>query len=409
MPSDDTRELLSALRLEPAARAPRRARWPWLLLAMLLAGGGAAWWWQSQAPVVVRTTLATTPAHKGKGQASVLEASGYVTARRQATVASKVTGRVQELLLEEGDTVHAGQVLARLDATDANAALALSKAQRDASAAQLQDLALQMAQATRDLHRQQELAARKLAPPQSVEDARLKLDSLTAREAVQQRQVAVAERNVALAEVGVENTIIRAPFDGVVTVKAAQPGEIVSPISAGGGFTRTGIGTLVDMSSLEIEVDVNEAYISRVQPGQKVTAVLNAYPDWQLPAHVITLIPTADRAKATVKARIAIDLQDRRIVPDMGVRVSFLEDASAPAADAGPTHPQVPAAALREDGDRTVLFVVKDGVAQKREVTTGQRAGDAREITQGLTAGERVVLAPPAELRDGQHVRDEVR
>lgn len=409
MSADPTRDLLSALKLEPEARTPRRARWPWVLLLAGIGAAAAAWWSYAQRPLPVRTALAVAPTPDAGGARAVLEASGYVTARRQATVASKVTGRVQELLLEEGDTVRAGQILARLDATDANAALALAKAQRDAAAAQLQDIALQIAQAKRDHRRQQELATRKLAPPQSVEDARLKLDSLTAREAVQRRQVAVAERNVGVAEVGVENTIIRAPFDGVVTDKAAQPGEIVSPISAGGGFTRTGIGTLVDMSSLEIEVDVNEAYLSRVQPGQAVKAVLNAYPDWQLPAHVITLIPTADRAKATVKARIAIDLQDRRIVPDMGVRVSFLEDTAAAPAKTGARHPQVPAVALREEGDRSLLFVVQDGAAHRREVVTGQREGDLREITQGLTAGERVILAPPANLRDGQRVADEAR
>ena len=408
MPADPTRDLLSALKLEPEARAPRPRRWPWLLLGMALAAGAAAWWAVARQPVLVRTAVVAAPVRSSGAQKAVLEASGYVTARRQATVASKVTGRVQELLLEEGDTVKAGQVLARLDATDAVAALALAKAQHEAAAAQLRDLALQIAQAARDLKRQQELAARKLIPPQGEEEARLKLDSLHARETVQQRQVAVAARNVALAEVGVENTVIRAPFDGVVTVKAAQPGEIVSPISAGGGFTRTGIGTLVDMSSLEIEVDVNEAYVSRVQSGQQVTAVLNAYPDWQLPAHVITLIPTADRAKATVKARIAIAVQDPRIVPDMGVRVSFLEGATE-AAQAGPGHPQVPLAALLEEGDRQVVFVVATDIVRRREVTAGQRVGELREITQGLSAGERVVLAPAAKLRDGQRVREEGR
>ena len=408
MPADPTRDLLSALKLEPEARAPRPHRWPWLLLGMALAAGAAAWWAVARQPVLVRTAVVAAPVRSSGAQKAVLEASGYVTARRQATVASKVTGRVQELLLEEGDTVKAGQVLARLDATDAVAALALAKAQHEAAAAQLRDLALQIAQAARDLKRQQELAARKLIPPQGEEEARLKLDSLHARETVQQRQVAVAARNVALAEVGVENTVIRAPFDGVVTVQAAQPGESVSPISAGGGFTRTGIGTLVDMSSLEIEVDVNEAYVSRVQSGQQVTAVLNAYPDWQLPAHVITLIPTADRAKATVKARIAIAVQDPRIVPDMGVRVSFLEGATE-AAQAGPGHPQVPLAALLEEGDRQVVFVVATDIVRRREVTAGQRVGELREITQGLSAGERVVLAPAAKLRDGQRVREEGR
>jgi hypothetical protein len=178
----------------------------------------------------------------------------------------------------------------------------------------LADLEVQIRQATRDAARQTELAARKLTSTQNLEDAGTRLASLRARLSSQQRQLTVAARGVAKAEVALANTIIRAPFDGVITVKAAQPGEIVSPISAGGGFTRTGIGTLVDMSSLEIEVDVNEAYISRVSDGQPVTAMLNAYPDWTLPAHVITIIPTADRAKDAERAsRIKGDVLSRML------------------------------------------------------------------------------------------------
>ncbi len=335
----------------------------------------------------------------------VLDATGYVTARRQATVSAKVTGRVAEVLIEEGQRVEAGQVLARLDPLDATAERDLASARLAAARAELADLEVRLAQARRDSARQQELARRQLASAQSAEDARTSLRSFEARAAAQRRQITVAERSVALAEVAVDNTIVRAPFAGVVTVKAAQPGEIVSPISAGGGFTRTGIGTIVDMDSLEIEVDVNEAYISRVAPGQPVEAVLNAYPEWRIPAEVITIIPAADRAKATVKVRIAIKTRDPRIVPDMGVRVGFLErepPSSSPSPAAGVL---VPSAAVVHSGEQAAVFVVAEHRARSREVVLGQAYGDERQILSGLMAGDEVIVDPPPELADGQAVR----
>lgn len=403
MATDNTAQLLQSLALDRSA-PPRPRRWPWALFISVLILGAAGWWWQQQRPLRVSTALLTLQNPGRATERSVLEATGYVTARRQATVSAKITGRVETVLIEEGQRVKAGDILARLDATDADAELALLRAQSDAATAQLADLEVQIRQATRDAARQTELAARKLTSTQNLEDAGTRLASLRARLSSQQRQLTVAARGVAKAEVALANTIIRAPFDGVITVKAAQPGEIVSPISAGGGFTRTGIGTLVDMSSLEIEVDVNEAYISRVRDGQPVTAMLNAYPDWTLPAHVITIIPTADRAKATVKVRIAIDTQDPRIVPDMGVRVSFMEESAQ--AGSPPPAPIVlaPISALVVDGDRNLLWVVSDGRARARAVQLGQQIKDAREIVSGANAGDTVVLNPPADLPDGARV-----
>ena len=403
MATDNTAQLLQSLALDRSA-PPRPRRWPWALFISVLILGAAGWWWQQQRPLRVSTALLTLQNPGRATERSVLEATGYVTARRQATVSAKITGRVETVLIEEGQRVKAGDILARLDATDADAELALLRAQSDAATAQLADLEVQIRQATRDAARQTELAARKLTSTQNLEDAGTRLASLRARLGSQQRQLTVAARGVAKAEVALANTIIRAPFDGVITVKAAQPGEIVSPISAGGGFTRTGIGTLVDMSSLEIEVDVNEAYISRVRDGQPVTAMLNAYPDWTLPAHVITIIPTADRAKATVKVRIAIDTQDPRIVPDMGVRVSFMEESAQ--AGSPPPAPIVlaPVSALVVDGDRNLLWVVSDGRARARAVQLGQQIKDAREIVSGANAGDTVVLNPPADLPEGARV-----
>ncbi len=404
---DHAARLLQQLTLDPALRDSAPRRWPWLLLVALGAGAAGAWWYVAQpTTLTVETSLARSMPAAAAADRAVLDATGYVTARRQATVSSKITGRVAEVLIEEGQRVKAGEVLARLDPIDADAQRALTQSQIAAAEAQLGDLRAQRAQALRDARRAEELAARKLTSTQSVEDARLKLASLDARLNAQREQVSVARRSFDVAEVAVDNTIVRAPFDGVITVKAAQPGEIVSPISAGGGFTRTGIGTIVDMDSLEIEVDINESYISRVRAGQIVTANLNAYPDWDIPAHVITIIPTADRAKATVKVRIAIGVRDDRIVPEMGVRVSFLDDAQA-ASDpaAAPSGVLVPTSAVVALGDLSIAWVVDDGRARRRELTLGQQRGSERQILAGLLAGEQVIVTPPATLTDGSAVR----
>ncbi len=353
----------------------------------------------------VQTATAQSAA-ASQGSTAVLDATGYVTARRQATVSAKITGRVAEVLIEEGQRVAEGQVLARLDATDVQAQLDLARAQLGVAHAQLADLQLLRVQAERDLARHLDLAARKLISQQIADDARTLVESRRSRILAQEREVEVAERNVALMQVGLNNTVIRAPFAGVITVKAAQPGEMVSPISAGGGFTRTGIGTLVDMDSLEIEVEVNESYIGRVQAGQPVETTLNAYPSWKIPGKVIAIIPAADRSKATVKVRISIDnLKDTRIVPDMGARVAFLEKSTT-ATEAKPLPGVlIPANAIRTQGDANLVFVVVDSHAQARKVTLGQAYSDLRQVLDGVTANERVIIKPAAELKDGDRVQ----
>ncbi len=400
----DKSELLNQLRIARDTPPPATRWWWWIVAFVLLASGGAWAYRYYTASLIVRTALVQTITTRAP-EGTVLDATGYVTARRQATVSSKVTGRVAEVLIEEGQQVAANEVLARLDPTDAVAAVNLAEAQVTAATALLVDLRVQLAQATRDSIRQQELVTRKLTSSQTAEDARSQVQSYTARLASQRQQIAVTQRAVEVAQVALDNTIVRAPFAGVVTVKAAQPGEIVSPISAGGGFTRTGIGTIVDMDSLEIEVDVNEAYISRVQAAQPVEAVLNAYPEWTIPARVITIIPAADRSKATVKVRIAIETKDPRIVPDMGVRVSFLEEAVKSAeTSALPPGVQIPASAIMNAGDTPIVFVLEGARVRRLTVVLGQSVGEMRQVMSGLNAGERVVLAPPATLRDGQRV-----
>lgn len=396
-------ELLSQLRIDRGgtdAEPSRRGLWVGLAVVALAIVAGA-WLWLGRAQPLAVTVAAAAPMATAGGSASVLDATGYITARRIATVSAKVTGKVREVMIEEGQRVEEGEVLATLDDAEAQAELSLREAQLASARAQLDEIRTNAANARREYERQQSLDARKLTSASALDASRTLVEALDGRLRAQEREVDVASESVDSAQVQLDNTIVRAPFSGVITVKAAQPGEMISPISAGGGSIRTGIGTVVDMDSLEIQVDVNEAYINRVQPGQPVEAVLNAYPEWKIPARVIAIVPTADRSKATVKVRIALDERDARIVPDMGVRVAFLEERAA--ASAPPVAPGVlvPAAAIRKDGGTDVVYVVKDGKAQRRAVTLGGTVGDSRQVRGGVSAGERVIIEAPAELKDG--------
>ena len=406
-PDTDNQALLGQLRIDRTQREtrfdPRRRRWiaaAGLVLVGLI-GAGAWFGLSGRAALPVRTAVAQ-PIAGGGANASVLDATGYVTARRQATVSAQITGTLTEVLIEEGDHVKVGQVLGRLEDTAQRAALAQAQAQLKSAGALLVQYQAQLAQSERDVKRAEDLLERKLVSQQAVEQARTQVETGAAQVQGQRKQIELAAASVRSAQVQLGYCTVRAPFTGVVIAKAAQVGEIVSPLSAGGGFTRTGIGTIVDMDSLEIEVDVNEAYINRVQPGQPVESVLNAYPDWKIPSHVIAIIPTADRAKATVKVRIGLDLKDGRIVPDMGVRVAFLEEPK-PAAQTQdrPRGVLVPAAAIRKEGGQDVVFVLKERTAQRRTVTLGGAIGDSRQVLAGVSPGEAVIVEAPAGLKDG--------
>ena len=402
-------EQLRDLRIDrrPGAARPRSRR-KWFVLGGVATIIVALVVVMSGRPVPVETAVARSAAEAGPP--TLLDASGFVTARRIATVSAEVTGRVAEVLIEEGMTVEEGQVLARLDETEAQAQLDLASAQVASSESQLAEARTQLSLAEVTLKRQQELIGRQLVSQSALDQAKADRDARAARLAALQKAAQVAREQRALAAIGVENTEIKAPFSGVIVAKAAQPGEMISPISAGGGFTRTGIGTLVDMDSLEVNVDVNEAFIGRVQPKMPVEAVLNAYPDWRIPGSVIAIVPTADRTKATVKVRIALDSRDPRIVPDMGVRVSFLApvDPAAPA----PSGAFVPEAAIvqpappaeGEDAVPPAVFVVEDGAARRVEVALGASANAERLVTAGLAGGETVIVAPPPGLADGDRV-----
>jgi HlyD family secretion protein len=395
---------LSGLKIEERARANSGGRKPLrtfaLIVFALMILIGAVLVLRPRRPAV--EVAAVRPAGDSAATA-LLNASGYITPRRRATVAAKITARVVEVYVDEGMKVIEGQLLARLDDSEAQRRLIAAKAQRYATAAQIENLEVNLANAQREFRRQEDLEKQGFASTQALDLARTTAESLRAQIAAAKEQVRVADAQIAVAQQDVDNCTVRAPFAGVVVSKDAQRGEMVSPISAGGGFTRTGIATIVDMDSIEIEVDVNESYIARVEPGQRVEAVLDAYPDWRIPAKVRTVIPTADRQKATVKVRISFDQLDPRILPDMGVKVSFL--AGEQPSGQGSARAVVPREAVREAEGKTVVYLFRDGQLERRAVTLGTVRGTDIEVTAGLSPGDQVVVKGPEGLHDGQRVK----
>ncbi len=380
-----------------------RGRWVGLVLLFLLLAGLAAWWFlRPQIPIVEVSTARQMAT--GTAAGAVLDASGYVTARRRATVSSKITARVREVLVEEGMVVEEGQILARLDDATAQRQLALARAELSAAKGGLAETRVRLVEAGLELGRQERLVASGVSTPADLDGARAQVDALKARLEVEGLQVTVAERRLAVRRQDVEDTIIRAPFSGVAVTKDAQPGEMISPVTAGGGFTRTGICTLVDMDSLEIEVDVNEAYINRVESGMEVQATLDAYPDWKIPASVIITVPAADRQKATVRVRIGFEKLDPRMLPDMGIKVSFLDEAIRQEASTRRVV-LVSEDAVRRDGERDIVLVVNGDVIERRAVQVGGQQGKSTEILAGVSSGERVVVAGPPELGTGDRVQ----
>jgi len=395
---------LSGLRIDERARETSNAHGGRLVLigaAVVLAVVVALLLVRGRPPVV--EVAAARAATSGEA-VTLLNASGYVTPRLRATIAAKITARVVDVLVDEGMVVAKGQLLARLDHSDARRRLNAARTARDATAALIANLEVNLGNATRELRRQQDLEREGVASVQALDLARTTAESLTAQIAAAREQVKAADAQIAVAQQDVDNCTVRAPFGGVVVSKDAQVGEMVSPISAGGGFTRTGIATIVDMASIEVEVDVNESYIARVVPGQRVEAVLDAYPEWRIPSKVRTVIPTADRQKATVKVRISFDALDPRILPDMGVKVSFLA-GEQPGRVAAAVGVLVPKAALRPSDGNQVVFVVRDGALERRAVRVGDTRGENVEITAGLAAGDQVIISGPEGLRDRQKVR----
>jgi RND family efflux transporter MFP subunit len=409
----DKSALLEQLRLNRGAAtadSPRTALW-WILggLAALAVLAFGAWYVLIRADAIpVRSVMAEAATGSAGGGASLLDASGYVVARRQATVSSKITGKVLEVLIEEGQRVAANQVLARLDDSNSRARLQQADAQIAQAEASLQAAQTALNDARPIYQREQQERTQALISAQAFDGEKATYNAAAAAYAVAQRSVAVARANLVVAQREQDDTVVRAPFAGVVTVKAAQPGEMVSPISAGGGFTRTGIGTVVDMDSLEVEVDVNESFINRVRAGQPASIRLNAYPDREIPGEVIAIIPTADRSKATVKVRVAFKHRDERILPEMGARVAFLDNARA---DSGgqSAHPGVivPAEAVQASGDTGSVFVLRGDRVEKRTVKLGALSAQGQSVLSGIDAGTRLAIAVRGTLGDGAKIRVE--
>jgi len=377
----------------------------WIVLVLVVAVlAAAAYWFFIKPPTAIEVRTAVAREISSQTASTVLNASGYVTARRQATVSSKFTGKVVEVLIEEGMEVEKDQVLARLDDANIATGYALAEAQLRSSETSLKETRALLNEANAIFKRTRNLVDRQLASESEMDRARAGAESLAAQLERKQADIEVAEKQLDVYRQQLEDTIIRAPFSGVVVAKNAQPGEMISPVSAGGGFTRTGIGTIVDMSSLEIEIDVNEAYINRVKPGQKIVATLDAYPDWSIPCSVIAIIPTADRQRATVEVRVGFDELDSRILPDMGVKVAFQEEGSkVTSSRAGVLVPQ---AALSESGGKQYALLVVDGVVERRAVATSGERGKDIYVTAGLAGGDRVILNAPSDLQAGTRVKE---
>ncbi len=396
---------------EPARRRRRGqggGRWPLIvglaLLAILVIGAGA-WFLIARPDLPTVSTATAKSAWNGAAQGgALLDASGYVVARREATVSAKVAGKVERVMIEEGQHVTAGQVMATLDDSNARAALDQAAAQAQSAAAGVRVAQVTLTEQAPKVQRSRKLHTGGWLSDDDLETAQATYDSARENLALAQRQAAAARATVEVYRRAEDDTVVRAPFDGVVTSLAAQPGEIVAPV-AGGGFTRTGICTIVDMASLEVDVDVAESFISRVTPGMPASVKLDAYPDWEIPAEVITVIPTADRSKATVTVRVGIKSRDPRLVPEMGAHVAFLSPTPTKQASAARAVLVPPDAVQTEDSGQSVVFVISDGKAERRAVRLGDRNADGQMIVAGLQPGETVAVEGADHLKDGAAVK----
>ncbi len=366
-----------------------------LLLLFFLARG-------AQRPAV---QVALAELRGGAGASTGVTANGYVVARIQASVASKITGRLEYLGVEEGSVVKRGQVIARLEASDYQAALAQRQADLATARAGLLEAETERDQLRRDVERARDLLAKGLISTQQAEQLDSNLASAEARVRRVRAQADAAEAAVGFAQANLENTYIRAPFDGTVLRKDAEVGEVVAPAVTGGGLTRGAVVTMADFATLEVEVDVNEAYIGRLGDEQAALITLDAYPDTTFRGRVRQIVPTADRQKATVLVKVSIEDKDPRILPEMGAKVEFLEEAGGVPTTAVPPRVFVPAAAVRDEAGRQVVWVVRDERVERREVDASPVTGDWREIRRGLEGGELVVVAGPDRLEDGSRVK----
>jgi RND family efflux transporter MFP subunit len=401
---NDKAALLQRLRIDrtQSLQEHRSGRLGWVVGVGAAALAAVAAVWSLVHPGVSVHTVVARAVPEAAAAASLLDASGYVVALREATVSAKSIYKVDEVLVQEGQAVKQGELMARLDDTNARAALEQSKAQVKQLQAALQAARVAAADARPSFTRNQTQLAEGLISPETFDATKASYDAA-------QTAVLVAEQNLAVARAAEDinqryedDTVIKAPFDGVVTVKTAQPGEIVSPQFPGGG----GIAKIVDMGSLEVDVDVGENFINRVHSKQPAEVTLNAYPDWRIPAEVIAVIPTAERSKATVKVRIGFKMRDARIVPEMGARVSFMEESVTSRATLRPrSGVLVPVEAVRSDGGAGVVFVINGDAVERRAVKLGARTADGQTILAGLQPGAILALGDLGKLSDRARVR----
>jgi RND family efflux transporter MFP subunit len=412
---DDRAELLERLRIDrgegPATRTTGR-RWQWpvgiAIAILLLAGGAAAWYFSSDGDAVPVKTAVATAVQSQSGPAAgrtLLDASGYVVALRQASVSANSIYKVNELLVQAGDVVKKDQILAKLDDSKTRAALEQSEAQVKQLTAALAAAKVSEADLRPGFVRNQTQLKEGLVSQDAFDSVKSTYDAAVQGVLVAEENLAVAKASAALNQQYQYDTIIRSHINGVVTIKSAQPGEIVSPQFSGGG----GVAKIVDMDSLEVDVDVSENFISRVHPKQPAAITLNAYPDWHIPAEVIAIVPTADRSKATVEVRVAFKQKDARVLPEMGARVSFQEDASPGANSSSPaaisTAVVVPAEAVQTEGDSGAVFVVDGHTVQRRSVQLGLKDSSGQTILSGLDPGATVAIGDFSKLHDGARVK----
>jgi HlyD family secretion protein len=395
---------LSSLRISRDAEGGGSRRTLFIITGLiLLLGAIALSAFMATSPRAIDVDVATAEL-RGGGGGGGLTANGYVVARTKASVSSKLAGRLAYLGVEEGDRVVEGAVLARLEAAEYEAFVRQARAEAAGAEATRQEALASLRLAERTHARSIELAADSLLAEQMLDDARSNVAIAEARLLAATARLEAAREGLAAAEANLENTRVRAPFTGTVLRRDAEVGEVVAPSVAGGGLTRGAVVTMADLSTLEVEVDVNEAYIGGVRADQPAEVVLDAYPTDRFPGHVRQVVPTADRQKATVLVRVAIDSSDPRILPEMGARVVFRDSITA-GAEAGPARVFVPASSVRSEGGGDVVYVMAEEHVERRAVEAGPVMGDMREVRSGLRGGETLVLDPPAELTDGARVR----
>lgn len=411
--SQSSAAALSQLKIDRSSASPGgRRRWGrWLALALALAALAAYALIPRTPEVQVTSVLTSYPSQ----QYAELTASGYVVAQRRAAVASKATGRLLELRVREGSVVKAGDLIARLDASDVRAAIVAAQAgQRQSEAAvrqaeaSLRQARIEQADAAANLRRNEALVARGFVSPQTLDTLRTRAES--AQAAVGSAQAAIATAQAAVAQaaaqvdvqrVNADYTEIRAPFDGVVLVKNANVGDIITPFSSAAG-TQGAVVTMADMSTLEVEADVSESNLARAAIGKPVEITLDALPDTRFRGSVVGIVPTVDRAKATVMTKIRFDKLDPRILPEMSAKVTILSQAASDA-DQQPVLAVNPRAIVERDGRKLVLRL-KDDTVEAVDVVAGRKIGDNVEVAGALKSGERLVLSPSDKVQAGTRV-----